>query len=287
MTDTSPQAPGLYRRRIGDLVVTAVNDGVGQLPFGALKGITEDDAKALLAQVFQPPAARTTIGGYLVQGGGRTVLIDTGAATAFGPTAGFLHANLAAAGVRPGDIDLVLLTHLHVDHFGGLTKDGAALFPNAAIAMSEGEKTFWLDPDPASLPEGLRGNASNAQAALAPYKNRITVLGQEAAPGITPVPLPGHTQGHTGFRIGDGNDALLIWGDVIHLQDIQAPRPDVGMVFDTHPEVAISTRKRLLDMAATDRLLVAGMHLHFPTFHHVARAGEGYALLPEMWTTVV
>lgn len=282
------QVPGFYRRRVGDLTVTVLNDGFLDLPFAAMPAITAEDAAALLAQAFRPPVGRTTVSAFLVQGGGRTVLIDTGAGALFGPTMGRLPANLAASGVAPGDIDTVLLTHMHGDHLGGLTHDGTAAFPNAAVMAAEAERAFWLDTDPASAPEGMRSTIATAQAAIAPYKDRLSTFGTApVAPGITPVPLPGHTPGHTGFRIGDGADALLIWADVIHLQDIQGPRPEIGLVFDADPEGAIATRQRVLDMAASERMLVAGMHLHFPTFHHVARVGQGYALVPEMWSPVV
>lgn len=280
------QAPGFYRRTVGEMVVTAVNDGFIDLPYAAFPSLAPEDITALLAAAFRPPVARTTVGTYLVQGGGRTVLIDTGAGTSFGPTMGRLPANLAAAGVQPGDIDLVLLTHAHGDHIGGLVRDGAAAFPKAQVAMAEAERGFWMDSDPGVMPEAMRGAFTRTQAAvqdvLAAYGDRM--VGLAATPGITPVPLPGHTPGHTGFRIGEGAEALLIWGDVIHVQDIQGPRPDAGLMFDSNPAQATETRSRVLDMAAKDRLLIAGMHLNFPSFHHVARMGQGYALVPEMWS---
>ena len=283
------QAPGFYRQCVGGFVVTALNDGGGDLPFAALPGITPEDAKALLAHAFRPPVARTTVNTFLVQGGGRTVLIDTGAGGSFGPTAGKLPASMAAAGIEPGDVDLVLLTHLHGDHTGGLVRDGAAVFPNAAVGVAEAETAYWLDDaNAAKVPEARRGGFASAKAALAPYMDRLQMLGTgPAAPGVTPVPLPGHTPGHTGFRVEDGGEAVLIWGDVLHLQDIQGPRPDLGLAFDVDGQQATDTRLRTLDMAAADRLLVAGMHLHFPAFHHVARAGNGYALVPEMWAPTI
>ena len=279
------QAPGFYRHRIGSVVVTALNDGGGDLPFAALLGIIPEDAQTLLAQSFRPPVGRTTVNTFLVQAAGRTVLIDTGAGASFGPTAGKLPANLAAAGVAPGDIDLVLLTHLHGDHTGGLVHNGTAVFPNAAVGVAEAEFAYWLDDaNAAKVPEARRGGFATAKAALAPYMGRLhTLTSAPAAPGITPVPLPGHTPGHTGFRIKDGDAALLIWGDVIHLQDIQGPRPEIGLAFDIDMQKATETRQHTLDMAASERLLVAGMHLSFPAFHHVARAGSGYRLEPVMW----
>ena len=202
-----------------------------------------------------------------------------------GPALGLVPANLAAAGVDPGEVDLVLLTHLHPDHTGALTKDGEAVFANAELALAEAEAGFWLDePNMAKAGEDKRSYFKSAQAAVKPYRDRMRMLGSGvAAPGITPVPLHGHTPGHTGYRIDDGGDSLLIWGDIMHVPDVQSVRPEVGMVFDNDPEQADETRRRLLDMVASERMAIAGMHLHFPAFSHLARAGEAYALVPETW----
>ena len=102
-------------------------------------------------------------------------------------------------------------------------------------------------------------------------------------PGITAIPAHGHTPGHSIFLISSGEDALLIWGDTVHVPEIQTARPEVTIAFDTDPAGAEASRRRVFDMAASDRLLVAGMHLHFPAFSHLARRGSGYALTPEAW----
>ena len=105
----------------------------------------------------------------------------------------------------------------------------------------------------------------------------------DAVPGLRPVPLPGHTPGHTGYMLEDGEARLLVWGDVMHIQDVQERRPEVGIGFDSDRAGAVASRRRALEMAASERMLVAGMYLHFPGFAHVARAGEGYVLVPELW----
>jgi glyoxylase-like metal-dependent hydrolase (beta-lactamase superfamily II) len=106
----------------------------------------------------------------------------------------------------------------------------------------------------------------------------------EVLPGISLLALPGHTPGHSGYVISSGGQSLLIWGDIIHVPEVQVARPEVTMVFDTDPHQAAATRKRTFDMVATDRQLVAGMHVHFPGFAHVVRDGNGgYLLLPEPW----
>ncbi len=125
-----------------------------------------------------------------------------------------------------------------------------------------------------------------AREQIAPYRDRLRPFstGREVFPGVTAVPLNGHTPGHSGYRISSGGEQLLIWGDIIHVPEIQVPRPEVTIEFDTDPHAAAAIRRRTFEMAASDRLLVAGMHIHFPGFGHVARHGEGgYALLPEPW----
>jgi glyoxylase-like metal-dependent hydrolase (beta-lactamase superfamily II) len=105
----------------------------------------------------------------------------------------------------------------------------------------------------------------------------------EVSPGVTSMPLHGHTPGHSGYMIASGNDSLLIWGDIVHVPDIQIPRPEVTIEFDTDPPAAAATRKRVLDMVTKDRQLVAGMHMHFPGFAHVVKRGDEYMMLPEPW----
>jgi glyoxylase-like metal-dependent hydrolase (beta-lactamase superfamily II) len=278
--------PGFYRRQVGAFTVTALHDGGLSAPPGAiLLGITPEAAEALVAARFRGPGMQLYINTYLVQGEGRTLLIDTGAGTNMGPGAGKMMANLAAAGVAPGDIDAVLLTHFHGDHSGGLaTAEGTAVFPNAELLYPPADAAYWFDPAAeAAAPEAKRGAFAAAKAAAAPYHDRMRGIEAEAFPGITRVPLPGHTPGHSGWMIGEGPDALLIWGDIMHVPDIQAPHPEVGVGFDVDPALAIETRNAILARAADERLLIAGMHLHFPGFCHVARDGDAYSIIPEAW----
>jgi glyoxylase-like metal-dependent hydrolase (beta-lactamase superfamily II) len=190
--------------------------------------------------------------------------------------------------VAPASVDTLLITHAHVDHVNGLLDDaGGALFPNADLFLHEAEAGFWLNKDvQAKAPEAMQMYFGIAQRALAPYAARTTLIkdGAEVLPGVTAVFLPGHTPGHTGFRIASGDATLLIWGDIVHLPGIQFSQPRVGMVFDADSEQAYQTRLRILDMVATDRVMIAGMHLDFPTFGHVEKRGDGYAFIPGVWT---
>lgn len=286
MTETA-QVPGYYRRRIGDMVVTALSDGMIDIPLKLLHGIEPGTASELLTQAFRAPTPRASVNAFLVQGGGRTVLIDTGAGSNMGPALGRLQANLAAAGVTPGDIDVVLLTHFHGDHSGGLAStSGEAVFPQAELVAPKDDADFWFDDAKASAAaEGKRAAFAAARVAAAPYRARLRLFSNsDAAPGIRAVPLPGHTPGHTGYMVESGSEQMLIWGDIFHVPDVQARRPEVGVGFDIDPAGAVATRRRALDMAAQDRLLVAGMHMHFPAFSHVARLADGYAVVPTAWS---
>ena len=102
-------------------------------------------------------------------------------------------------------------------------------------------------------------------------------------PGVTAIPAMGHTPGHTAYLVQSGKERLLIWGDTVHIPEVQVPRPEVTMTVDTDHEAAAASRKRIFDMCASERLLVTGMHLHFPGFGHLARRGSTYEYVPEVW----
>lgn len=280
------QSAGVHHVTIGDIVVTALNDGQFDGAFDWLVGIEGADAAALHHACFRPVPPRVTVNAFLVHLPDRLVLVDSGCGGSMGPDMGCLAGNLAAMGVEPADVDVVLATHLHPDHVGGLV-DGAgrAVFPNAELVVHEAEPRFWGDEAVlAGASEMNREFVLLARKTMAAYGNRMRqVADGEVLPGVTIVPEPGHTPGHSGWLIASGGDSLLIWGDIVHLPGVQFTRPDVGIGFDIDGAQAIASRQRIMDMAATDRLRVAGMHLDFPAFGHVARAAEGYAFVPEVW----
>src|ERR1700760_4815483 len=116
------------------------------------------------------------------------------------------------------------------------------------------------------------------------YKDRTRLFTQgEVFPGVTAVPSLGHTPGHTAYLIASGNEQLMIWGDTVHVPEVQTAYPDAGMAFDTDLAAAAASRKRLFDRVAADGVLVAGMHLHFPSFARLRRRGDAYELVPDAW----
>jgi glyoxylase-like metal-dependent hydrolase (beta-lactamase superfamily II) len=217
---------------------------------------------------------------YLVRGGGRTILIDAGAG-GVKQWGGRLTANLPRAGVQPSEIDAILLTHAHPDHVGGLVdSSGKTVFPNAELVVHHREVAFWQDDGNLSrAPERARGNFLVARQAFDRYRDRLrTFEAEEVLPGITAVPLPGHTSGHTGYRLESGSQNLLVWGDIVHFPQIQIPRPDVSIAFDQDASLAADTRSKLLDLVASDRLLIAGMHLSDLGFAHIKRTDNSYRI---------
>ena len=284
------QAAGVHHRSVGDFVVTVLNDGFLQASLDLVTGIDKPTASGLLAASFRADPPRITINAFAVHTPRGVVLIDSGAGATMGANSGHVPANLAAAGIDPADVTAVLMTHLHPDHVGGLIDaEGRARYPNAELIVHATEAGFWLSPETlAGAPEGMRAYVEGAQAAVAPYKARLRTLTQgEALPGIGIVPAPGHTPGHSGWLLASGGASLLVWGDVVHLPGIQFAQPAAGVAFDADGAQAQATRRRLMDMAAADRVMVAGMHLDFPTFGHVERRGDGYGYVPAVWSPEV
>lgn len=281
------QIPGIYHRKIGDIVVTVISDGYLDGGLDVMRNVDLDAAHRLLSERFRP-VRRININAFVIHSSGRTAIIDTGSGNYLGPTAGFLQRNLAAAGVDSSSIDTVLLTHMHPDHSAGLTdmSNGELLFPNAELVMHENEPKHWFD-------DGAMARADERAKRLyflagreqvAPYKDRTRLFtGGEVFPGVTAVPSVGHTPGHTAYLVASGDDQLMIWGDTVHVPEVQTAIPDAGMAFDTDLAAAASARKRMFDRVAADGVLIAGMHLHFPSFSHLKRSGDAYELIPEPW----
>ncbi|MDC0656893.1 MBL fold metallo-hydrolase [Leisingera sp. SS27] len=282
--------PVIHSFRLGNARITVLLDG--HLPLGTQLFNAYDPAKAeeVLAQGLhrmQNDSLQIPVNGYLVERGDKKLLIDTGTAQLMGPGLGALGDGLAAAGVVPESIDTVLLTHIHPDHSGGLiTGDGSAAFANAELVVAQREWDFWHDDAiMAGVPESSRGFFDMARRSVAPYANRLQLLqGEgEAAPGFTALELPGHTPGHTGFMLEAGGEGLLFWGDIIHSAALQFALPEWTIAFDTDPAQTVETRRKMLDRASADNLLVTGAHLDFPALGRVLRQGEAFAYQAAPW----
>jgi glyoxylase-like metal-dependent hydrolase (beta-lactamase superfamily II) len=283
------QAAGVYRLRVGGFEVTVLSDGWLPLETKFFTGNADAVGKTLEMNFLPKDNIPTGVNEWLVNTGDKLILVDTGTSNVFAPTLGRMAKNLAAAGVDPASIDMVVLTHLHPDHAAGLlTPDKKVAFPNATVHVAEAEYAFWTSAEIyAKAPDEFKPFFDIARNSIKPYVDAGKVEQfkdrAEFAPGIVAAAAPGHTMGHTMVRLSSGNSQLLLWGDIVHNATLQFAEPDRAISFDTDQALAVASRKRVLDMAAADRLQIAGSHLPFPGLGHVARAASGYAYVPVEW----
>lgn len=281
---------GVYRMRVGDVEITALSDGTVPIDTHAmLTGMTPAQLDAALKRSFQVNPVETSINAYLVDTGSRLILIDTGAGDFFGPgNGGKLVASLAAAGVQPGQVDDILLTHVHTDHSGGLVHAGRVVFPKAVVHVGKADVDFFMAPenqngaggyDKAYFQQGTLSLAPyKASGQLAPFSGRTEVL-----PGITAIPAPGHTPGHTMYRLVSKGDSITFVGDLVHVEAVQMANPGVTIGFDVDHALAAKQRLARFDEFVAGRDRIAAAHLPFPGIGHLARQGSGYTFVAETY----
>jgi glyoxylase-like metal-dependent hydrolase (beta-lactamase superfamily II) len=281
-------APG-YRLRVGDFEVTAIADGYIDLDQNLFASADKNELGKLLESAFRDRSAaiRTSVNAFVVNTRERLVLVDCGTIQGFSANLAKLPERLEAQGFKPEQFDAVLLTHMHPDHVGAATNtQGLARFTNAELVVAEAEWKFWSDESiAAKAPKQMQPFFKAATDAGKAYGKSLRLFGRdgEVVKGITSLGLPGHTPGHTGFIVTSGNDSLLVWGDIVHAPAAQFAHPEWAIAFDVDQAQAIASRRAILDRAAADRLLVTGMHLDFPGFGHVTRAGPAYGFTPAFW----
>ena len=289
------QAPGFYRFRVGGLLATVVHDGFLVFPDAGERFIRNapraEVEAALRAGGQDPAAARVPFNVTFLETPAGLVAFDAGTGGGLTPQSGSLSANMRAAGLDPFRVSTVVLTHLHPDHVNGLTtREGAAAFPNAEVVLPEAEWAFWTDDGAMSrAPEATRPAFANARRRLAPYAARTRRIGDdvEVAPGIRSIATHGHTPGHTAYLVTDGAASLLVLGDVAGRPELALPHPDWHAIVDMDGPMAATSRRRLLDRAAADRLRTVGYHWPFPANGTVTKDGARYGLIPAEWTEVV
>lgn len=284
--DQTTQAPGYYRVKVGRLIVTVLTDGATSVPYDKLlQGRSSKDIIQIFAATGESASRPTSINAFLVDTGDRRILIDAGAGTLFGSCCGRLPETLAAAGYRPEQIDAVLLTHVHGDHSGGLLHGGERTFPNAQLYLAKPELDYWMsDAERARAKPSHQKMFTEGRAALAPYiaAGRIhTFTGRTTIfPGITAIPAPGHTPGHSFYELESDGHRLLVIGDTVHAAEVQLPDPSVTVDYDVDPAAAAVRWKATLAQLAQSHELAAGNHLSFPGLGHVIRSGSGFAFTP-------
>jgi len=214
----------------------------------------------IFKQYVPSGSAPSSILAFLLKSQEAVVLIDAGLG------GGNLEKALAGTGFAPEDISLILLTHLHGDHIGGLMADGRPVFSKAKIRLARLERDFWLnEANLAKFPD-RQANFELARRNLNAYGPAVETFefGAEVAPGLTALAALGHTPGHTAYLLTAGPEKILFWGDLIHAAGLQFPRPDLSPRYDLDLAVAAKTRLEFLERVDREGLIAAGAHLPFP-----------------------
>lgn len=283
------QNAGWQRFSLGAFEITIVSDGNLLVPTDVVgSNVERAEVTAFLeSRHLDLETNFSHTNHVLVDTGQAKILVDVGSGERFQPTSGRLSPNLEAAGIEAADITHVALTHAHPDHVWGMLDEfDEARFPDAAYFIGAAEFDWWTGDDRvSSVPEIMQAMVVGARNALMPVAEQTAMAkhGTEIVQGITMIDTPGHTLGHMGVMVESEGHRLMVVGDAINHVYASFEHPDWHSGFDLDKAQAVATRRRLLDMAATDRIAIAGYHLPFPGVGHVIKRGDAYQFLPEMW----
>ncbi|MBY3446995.1 MBL fold metallo-hydrolase [Rhizobium laguerreae] len=283
---------GHYRFRVGDISATVLSDGlIGGPPRVYASDAPEAELQEVLRRAFLPAERLTlNLNTLLIEANGRRILLEAGAGQTMGPHGGRIFENLAAIGLRPEDIDIVVASHTHPDHVGNLrTADGGKAFPRATVFAPRADWDFFVRNDPElsymPVPDEFRRNfAAAIKRSVEPvtYGIELYEAGEEIVPGLTTLPALGHTPGMANFLVQSGNDQLLLTADLAYHPIVNVDRPWLPGP-DRDKDTALASRRRIFDMAAADRLLVLGFHYPFPGLGRILKTDTAYAWVPVNW----
>ena len=261
------ESDGIYSFKVGQFEVSMLVERENPGNAGILVGA--DDA---LKNRYIPAAGfQHSTNTFLIKAPGQNILVDTG----FGQA---VFEKMEKLGVKPDQINAVLITHLHGDHIGGLAKDGKALFPNAKVYLDTKEREYFTKTQ---VNQG-------AVAALAPYASNVVTFDAQAfgstlkeiLPGISAIAAYGHTPGHVVFLVENGGAKLLIGGDFLHVALVQFPVPEISATYDMDQKAAAEFRRQILDYATKNKILLGGMHIVYPAVGNVEADGTGFKFVP-------
>lgn len=286
------KSTGVYRYKVGDYEVIQLMDGARTMPMPDQFVVNASKDQAIkAAEAAYMPDGKVVIpfSPMIINTGSKLIAIDTGnglgAFAASKGAVGQARQNMAAAGIDPKQIDIVIISHFHGDHIGGLKNaDGSPAFPNAEIKVPATELAFWSDEANASKANPFnRGQFPAVKKMMDGIKVSTYEADKEVAPGITSIATPGHTPGHTSFVVASGSKNILVQVDVTNIPSLFLRHPDWHALFDNDGDVAQATRHKIYDMAAAEKMTVVGYHFPYPCVGHVEKDGAGYRLIPVAW----
>ena len=281
---TPDPAAGFHKYKVGSIEVTAIYDGIWEKPHDPafIKNASVDDTKAALGKAgLTTEFVSIPLTVVVLKVGDRTIMIDSGSGGQWQPTAGKLAANMRAAGIDPGKIGTILISHFHPDHIFGLMQKGtnAPVFPNAELVVNATEYKWWTEPGRVEkLPEPRKPLGQRINTVFPGWKNfRLVEAEKEVAPGIRLVNTPGHTPGHAAFHVSSGNQQLMISNDTAYVPALLAPHPEWQGAYDQDGPLAVETRRKLIDRVIAEKMMICGAHFPFPGAGSFAKDGSGYA----------
>ena len=263
------ETDGIFTFKVGQFEIFMLTESERDGNAGILAGANA----ALLSRYIPASGFKHATNAFLIKAPGRNILVDSGTGAG-----GIILDKIRKLGVTPEDIDTVLLTHMHGDHIGSLQRDGRAVFPRARIYLSLRELEYFTRTN---INQGVVN-------ALAPYGSQISAFTPgtlnnrltEILPGITPIAAYGHTPGHTVYLIESHGEKFLIAGDILHVALVQFPAPQISATYDMDAEMAATTRARVLDYAAMNKIPLGGMHIVYPGAGMVEADGSGFKFIP-------
>lgn len=277
--DQQPQVAGFYQHQVGNTQITALLDGTNFMSPTLFKDIPTEQVQKILKKYHadQAKGVQTSINAFLVNTGQSLVLVDSGTADCFGAHLGSVLKNLKAAGYQPEQVNTILLTHLHPDHSCGVSKNGAANYPNATIYVSENETDYWLDPKqlqkiPKDQQAKYTGTVPTIKAALAPYQTKKqfkTFKLGDKIDGFEVISTPGHTPGHFSYKLKTSDEDVIFIGDIVHSHTVQFDRPETAIDYDIDPKAAVQTRLKQFADYVKHGQTIAAPHLPFPAIGHI------------------
>jgi glyoxylase-like metal-dependent hydrolase (beta-lactamase superfamily II) len=274
---------GVYRYKLGEYEIIQLMDGAFTFPISdqLVVNVSRDEAINAAAAAYMPEGKVTIpFSPMIVNTGKKLVAIDTGnglgAHAISNDVVGQARGNMKAAGIDPAKIDIVVISHFHSDHIGRLKNaNGSPAFPGAEIKVPAVEWAFWSDESNASNANGYNAEQfATVQKMLDGFADRVTIYegDAEVAPGITAIHTPGHTPGHMSFVVVSDSKRIFVQSDVTIIPSFFLRHPDWHVVFDNDPRLAATTRHKIYDMAAAEKLTVCGYHFPYPCVGHVEKS---------------
>jgi len=252
--------PTDYSFKTGSFTVYSVLDTEMELSADLLKNGDKTEIAKLLPEGKQ----KVPVNVFVIKTGKDVILVDAGVGPE-SPMKSNLIANLERIGVSPSDVSMILVTHAHFDHIGGLVSGGKAVFKKARIYYTKAEESSFDDKAIASMDKSIRQYFEPANRMMKVYAGKIEYVtdGGVIREGIKAVSLAGHTVGQTGYMIESGNDKLFIVGDIIHMTKVQFARPQYSLMYDSDAVKAAETRIAAFTMLSSGKTLCAGSHIPF------------------------